>query len=297
MSEMSKMIILIYGKDTYRSRERLNEIRESYNLKNKSGMNERFLDGKNLSFEEFRNEVLGLSFFNEKKLIIVQNVFSNRYLREEIAKSVFETENIIIFHEEGKVLKKDILYKFLIKVKAKIEEYNLLERRDLEAWVKKEVLKNKGTITQEAVGLLCDYIQSDLWRQKNEIQKLIAYNSNIDEKSVKLLVNINVELDIFKTVNAIARNDKANAIKLIRKHLEKGEAVFPMLALIARQFKLMLVYKVDGKAGFYGLSSLAQKFSIEDLKRIYAKILEIDSKIKTGKIDEKMAIETLILEI
>ncbi len=297
MFEMSKMIILIYGKDTYRSRERLNEIRESYNLKNKSGMNERFLDGKNLSFEEFRNEILGLSFFNEKKLIIVQNVFSNRYLREEIAKSVFETENIIIFHEEGKVLKKDILYKFLIKVKAKIEEYNLLERRDLEAWVKKEVLKNKGTITQEAVGLLCDYIQSDLWRQKNEIQKLIAYNSNIDEKSVKLLVNINVELDIFKTVNAIARNDKANAIKLIRKHLEKGEAVFPMLALIARQFKLMLVYKVDGKAGFYGLSSLAQKFSIEDLKRIYAKILEIDSKIKTGKIDEKMAIETLILEI
>lgn len=297
MSEMSKMIILIYGKDTYRSRERLNEIRESYNLKNKSGMNERFLDGKNLSFEEFRNEILGLSFFNEKKLIIVQNVFSNRYLREEIAKSVFETENIIIFHEEGKVLKKDILYKFLIKVKAKIEEYNLLERRDLEAWVKKEVLKNKGTITQEAVGLLCDYIQSDLWRQKNEIQKLIAYNSNIDEKSVKLLVNINVELDIFKTVNAIARNDKANAIKLIRKHLEKGEAVFPMLALIARQFKLMLVYKVDGKAGFYGVSSLAQKFSIEDLKRIYAKILEIDSKIKTGKIDEKMAIETLILEI
>lgn len=297
MSEMSKMIILIYGKDTYRSRERLNEIRESYNLKNKSGMNERFLDGKNLSFEEFRNEILGLSFFNEKKLIIVQNVFSNRYLREEIAKSVFETENIIIFHEEGKVLKKDILYKFLIKVKAKIEEYNLLERRDLEAWVKKEVLKNKGTITQEAVGLLCDYIQSDLWRQKNEIQKLIAYNNNIDEKSVKLLVNINVELDIFKTVNAIARNDKANAIKLIRKHLEKGEAVFPMLALIARQFKLMLVYKVDGKAGFYGVSSLAQKFSIEDLKRIYAKILEIDSKIKTGKIDEKMAIETLILEI
>ncbi|MDD2796724.1 MAG: DNA polymerase III subunit delta [Candidatus Pacebacteria bacterium] len=291
------MIILIYGKDTYRSRERLNEIRESYNLKNKSGMNERFLDGKNLSFEEFRNEVLGLSFFNEKKLIIVQNVFSNRYLKEEIAKSVFETENIIIFHEEGKVLKQDILYKFLIKVKAKIEEYNFLDGKDLEEWVKKEVLENKGTITQEAVGLLCDYIQSDLWRQKNEIQKLIAYNSNIDEKSVKLLVNINVELDIFKTVNAIARNDKANAIKLIRKHLEKGEAVFPMLALIARQFKLMLVYKVDGKAGFYGLSSLAQKFSIEDLKRIYAKILEIDSKIKTGKIDEKMAIETLILEI
>ena len=297
MFEMSKMIILIYGKDTYRSRERLNEIRESYSLKNKSGINERLLDGKNLSFEEFRNEVLGLSFFNEKKLIIVQNAFLNRYLKEEIAKSVFETENIIIFHEEGKVLKKDILYKFLIKVKAKIEEYNFLDGKDLEEWVKKEVSRNKGTITQGAVRLLCDYIQSDLWRQKNEIQKLIAYNSNIDEKSVKLLVNINVELDIFKTVNAIARNDKANAIKLIRKHLEKGEAVFPMLALIARQFKLMLVYKVDGKAGFYGLSSLAQKFSIEDLKRIYAKILEIDSKIKTGKIDEKMAIETLILEI
>jgi len=41
----------------------------------------------------------------------------------------------------------------------------------------------------------------------------------------------------------------------------------------------------------------SQKFSIEDLKRIYNKILQIDSGIKTGKIDENIAIETLILEI
>ena len=67
------MIILLYGKDTYRSKQRLNELKQEF--KNESGINERFLDAKNLTFEELKNEVLGLSFFNEKKLIIVENVF------------------------------------------------------------------------------------------------------------------------------------------------------------------------------------------------------------------------------
>ena len=52
------MIILIYGKDTYRSNERLKELREEYRLKNVSGINERFLDGKNLNFNDLKNEVV-----------------------------------------------------------------------------------------------------------------------------------------------------------------------------------------------------------------------------------------------
>ena len=303
------MIILIYGKDTYRSKNRLSELREEYRLKNESGINERFLDGKNLSFNDLKNEVLGLSFFNEKKLLIIENAFANKSLKEDIkekGKEFLDSENIIIFYEKDKVLKGDILYSFIRK-KALIEEFDFLKEEELKKWIKDEVLKNNGKISNNAINLLFDYIGNDLWRQKNEIHKLIAYKNKeeINEDDINLLINVQAETNIFNTVDAIAEKNKELAIKLIKTHLDKGESVFGLLALISTQFKNMLIVKT---ADNYRNTSLhpfvqrksfyqSQKFSIEDLKRIYNKILQIDSRIKTGKIDENIAIETLILEI
>ena len=300
------MIILLYGKDTYRSKQRLNELKEEF--KNESGINERFLDAKNLTFEELKNEVLGLSFFNEKKLIIVENVFLNKTLKEEIkekGKDFLTSENIIIFYEQGKILKADLLYSFIRK-KGTIEEFNFLEEEELKNWVLNEIEKEGGMIGDSALNLLCEYAGNDLWRQKNEISKLIAFSKEkITEKEIKLLINIETELNIFNTVEAIANNDKGKAIRLIKKHLDKGESIFGILALISIQFKNMIIVKTAEDYRGTSLSPFLQrksfyqseKFSLEDLKRIYAKIVEIDISVKTGKIDEKIAIETLILNI
>ena len=300
------MIILLYGKDTYRSKQRLNELKEEF--KNESGINERFLDAKNLTFEELKNEVLGLSFFNEKKLIIVENVFLNKTLKEEIkekGKDFLTSENIIIFYEQAKILKADLLYSFIRK-KGTIEEFNFLEEEELKNWVLNEIEKEGGMIGDSALNLLCEYAGNDLWRQKNEISKLIAFSKEkITEKEIKLLINIETELNIFNTVEAIANNDKGKAIRLIKKHLDKGESIFGILALISIQFKNMIIVKTAEDYRRTLLSPFLQrksfyqseKFSLEDLKRIYAKIVEIDISVKTGKIDEKIAIETLILNI
>ncbi|MDD3046513.1 MAG: DNA polymerase III subunit delta [Candidatus Pacebacteria bacterium] len=300
------MIILLYGKDTYRSKQRLNELKQEF--KNESGINERFLDAKNLTFEELKNEVLGLSFFNEKKLIIVENVFLNKTLKEEIkekGKDFLTSENIIIFYEQNKILKADLLYSFIRK-KGTIEEFNFLEEEELKNWVLNEIEKEGGMIGDSALNLLCEYAGNDLWRQKNEISKLIAFSKEkITEKEIKLLINIETELNIFNTVEAIANNDKGKAIRLIKKHLDKGESIFGILALISIQFKNMIIVKTAEDYRRTSLSPFLQrksfyqseKFSLEDLKRIYAKIVEIDISVKTGKIDEKIAIETLILNI
>ncbi|MDD4661725.1 MAG: DNA polymerase III subunit delta [Candidatus Pacebacteria bacterium] len=303
------MIILIYGKDTYRSKKRLNELKEEFKLKNESGINERLLDGKNLFFDDLKNEVLGLSFFNEKKLIIIENVFLNKTLKEEIkekGKDFLDSDNILIFYEQDKLLKGDVLYSFIRK-KATIEEFNFLEGEELKKWAKKEISNLGGKISDKGLDLLCEYIGSDLWRQANEISKLVSYKQGeeITEDDVNLLVNVQTEINIFNTVDALADNDKEKAIRLIKKHLEKGESIFGLLALISNQFKNMIIVKT---AEDYRKTSLhpfvqrksfyqSQKFSLDDLKRIYAKILEIDLGVKTGKIDEKIAIETLILDI
>ena len=302
------MIILVYGKDTYRSKERLNQLREEYKTKNQSGINERFLDGKKLNFEDLKNEILGMSFFNEKKLIIIENAFSNKILKEEIkakGKEFFDSENIILFYETEKLLKADILYAFIRK-KAVIEEYDLLKGAELKKWIKKQVSNLDGKISDQAIEMLMQYIENDLWRQNNEIHKLVFYKNKaeITEKDIELLINTKTETNIFNTIDAIAENDKQKAIRLIQNHLDKGESIFGILALIASQFKNMMIVKtknykdanihpfVARKAHYQ-----SEKFSMQDLQRIYKLILDIDSGVKTGKVLEKDALQTLILEI
>ena len=42
---------------------------------------------------------------------------------------------------------------------------------------------------------------------------------------------------------------------------------------------------------------LCSQFSIEQLKKIYQKIFQVDSDIKTGKIDSELALDLLLAEI
>lgn len=78
------MIILLYGEDTYREREKLREIMEEHKQKHKSGLNLRYLEGKTTSFDDLRNEILGISMFKEKKLVVLLDSLSNTKLKDDL---------------------------------------------------------------------------------------------------------------------------------------------------------------------------------------------------------------------
>lgn len=299
------MIYFFYGKDTYRSKQKLNEVINEYK-KEKTGINLRILNGKNLTLEELKNEVFGVSMFNEKKLIVIENIFKNEKFKEDFKaekKDFINSENIILFYEETKVLKKDILYA-AIRTKAEIHEFELLDDEKLKTWIILKINKLKGEISKEAIDLLVQYVGNDLWRMENELHKLFFYQKEINVETVELFINKKTETDIFKTIDAIGENDKGKAIKLLKDHLEKGENVFMLLAMIANQFRNMMIVKTKdynetnlhpfvARKSYYQ----AKNFTLDELKEIYNKILEIDSGIKTGKVNEDLALEIFIAEI
>jgi len=57
------MTILLFGPDTYRLRQKLQEIVENYKKIHKSGLNLKFFDGKELSFEGFQDEISSCPMF------------------------------------------------------------------------------------------------------------------------------------------------------------------------------------------------------------------------------------------
>jgi len=301
-----EMIILLYGEDTYREKEKLREIMEEHKEKHKSGLNLRYLEGKTISFDDLRNEILGISMFKEKKLVVVLNPLSNLKLKEDIlekGEAFVSSDNVLLLVEQSKMLKKDKFLSFVEK-NGKVQEFELLTGVKLKNWIKKEIEEKEGKIEDAALEKLIEYIGSDLWRVENEIMKLVSYSKNISEKNIDLLIHPNHETNIFDTVDAIAVKDKKKAINLIKNHVEKGESAIYILAMIASQIRNILSVK-SGGAGQLGMHPFvfrkttyqAKNFSLEELKNIYSRITQLDSEIKVGKIDQSIALDVLISEI
>jgi len=304
------MIILFYGKDSYRAKKKLNELMEEHKTKHKSGLNLRYLDAKGTSLSDLKNEMMAISMFREKKLVVLTGTFNNSKLKDELiegAEPFIKSDNILLLFEGEDVNAKDKLLSFLAK-EAKVEKFDLLKGDKLSLWIKKEIEELGGKINNNALALLADMIQGDLWQLSNEIVKLANYSKKeITEEDVKKLVNPNNETNIFDTMDAIAQKNKKKAVDLIKKHIEKGESAIYLLTMIASQIRNIISVKSSDGEKAYDLGmhpfvfskslSQSRNFSLEDLKRIYARIVELDSQIKIGKIDQNIAIDMLIAEI
>ena len=363
------MILFLYGQDTYRSRQKLNEIIEHYRKIHKSGLNLRYFDLKTADYQSFKEEIQSAPMFKEKKLIVLKNAINNENFKTNFlkdSKRFIDSKDIILFYEDynppttsempsrrvaggsesrlrrapGEISEKDELFKFLKKY-GKSQEFEPLKGAKLKNWVEKEFEKQGAKATPRASEKLIDFIGNNLWQFSNEIKKLVAYKNKpafvkasagkprsreislrgkqkIEEKDVELLVRPKIETEIFKTIDAIAAKNKKTALKLIHQHLERGDSPLYLLSMVNFQFRNLLIIKSrdqssnDIRTG--GIKKMAQelnlhpfvikkslwqarKFSLEELKRIYRKIFQIDLNIKTGRLDPQIALDLLITEI
>ena len=317
------MLIFLYGQDTYRSRQKLNEIINHYKKIHKSGLNLKYFDGKNLSFQDFKDEIRSVSMFAEKKLAVLKNTFLNKNFKENFlrdSKEFAESKNIVLFYEEEE-FSGDKLFKFL-KKHAKSQEFKPLQSQKLKNWVKKGFDDYGIEIREEALEKLINFVGSDLWQMANEIKKLVSYklkcpNPEISQRDIELLVKPKIENDIFKTIDAIASKNKKQAIELIHKHLEKGDTPLYLLSMINFQFRNLLIVKSQElRRKFYAgdvrvlteklkmhpyviqkSTQQTRKFNFEELKKIYQKIFQVDLSIKTGKVEPETALDLFIAEI
>ena len=128
-----------------------------------------------------------------------------------------------------------------------------------------------------------------------------------------ILTKSKIETDIFATIDAFSAKDKKKALKLLHRHLEKGDSPLYLLSMLKFQISNLLIVKdlIERKTSYSHILNksnlhpyvvkknwnLAQKFDLEQLKKIYRKIFKLELKIKTGKIDPALALDVLITEI
>ncbi len=310
------MLILLYGEDTFRSQQKLKEIIKEYQAKHQTGLNLMRFKEEDLDFSQVREKIEAVSMFNEKKLIILEDIFKNKDFKESFfdyikKNKLKDSQDIIIaLHQIGKLAGAN--FKRQVSM---FEEFKPLEGADLINWIKKELDKNKATISQGAIKKLAAYIGNDLWQLNNEINKLISYKNNqpINEEDIDLLVKAKMDVNIFKTIDALAQKDKKTALKLLHEHLEQGENEIYLFSMFVYQMRTLLKLRdlTDKGTPFFDLakksglhpfvvkksSEQLRNFGLDQLKKIYQRLLEIDLALKTGRLDGPTALDLLVAEI
>ena len=305
------MIILLYGEDTFRQQQKLKGIIKEYQTKHQTGLNLVYFKEEDLDFDKLKGKIETISMFDEKKLIILENIFNNKDFQEnffEYAKKNKLKDNqdvIVVLPQEGKLALTGLKSQLSLS-----EEFKPLTGTQLVNWV-----KNRININQGAVQKLISFVGNNLWQLDNEINKLVSYKTNqqINQEDVDLLVKAKMDVNIFKTIDALAQKDKKTALRLLHEHLEQGENEIYLFSMFVYQMRTLLKLKdlMEKGTPFYNLAKKSglhpfvvkkschqlKGFSLEQLKKNYQRLLEIELALKKGRIDGPTALDMLVVEI
>jgi DNA polymerase III subunit delta len=305
------MLIFLYGPDTYRLSKKLAEIIEEYR-KRKSG-DFLVVDARAEGGGKFFAAIRQNSLFQEKKFIVAKDPIANKDFKEELIERMEElvsSGHNIVFCQEGKVLKTDRLLA-AFKKNGQAMEFNPLAGEKLASWIEAEFAAIGSRIEPRAAALLAQRAGDDLWNLANEIQKIGHYlfSKEITTSDIEKNVATARELNIFTTVDAIAQRDRKQALVLLKGHIAKGDHPLYLLAMMATQFKNLLLVKTCAEEGSpasrlgihpYVLgktTAQARRFKIEEIKKIYGLICRADVDIKTGRIEAEAGLDLLVSQI
>ena len=151
-----------------------------------------------------------------------------------------------------------------------------------------------------------------IFNLENDIKKVIAHSDGmvVREEDVSATLNGDMDTFVFNFLDAVSSNMKEQAFGLLHNILASGTDVFSIVGLLVNHFELVLEvkeFKQDGMNLTQITSAMkmhefrvkkamafADKFTVEKLKSILSQLYEIDRNIKTGVLEQNLALELLV---
>ena len=303
------MILFLHGPDSYRLNERLSNLKQGFTKKyDKAGFNVAILDGADLTMADFRKAAFSSGLFAKKRLVVIKNIFSskNPSWYEELAGEIVKTnqDNILIVTSAALPKEKNNPLLKILKKADKTETFPLLKDGEVYRYILEAVKKRGAYMDNEAVSYLVEAVHSDLWRLNNELDKLTSYKKRIAVKDVDLFMDSPLDKNVFNFMDALSHKNTKQALKLLHDQLDSGAHELYLLTMLARQVKILLAVKETNGQGlmlhpFVVKKALAQvsNFSLPQLKNLFAKIIDIDNRLKSSRGTPKLLLDLFVVEM
>ncbi len=327
------MIYLLHGQDTYSLRGYLHSLREAVGMADVRDANTTTLSAGEADPATLAAMCQAMPFLAERRLVIIEGLLGSLAGegrggrgRGGGQRAVEWGERIATFRDamppttdlifvEGQLRPNHPLLRDLSAV-AEVREFAPLNPNDLRGWVQTRVMACGGSMTTQAVQLLVDLVGPDLWALSTEVEKLTLYATGraVAAEDVEELVVSAREVSVFAMVDGVLEGNRTGAMRSLTRLLEGDSTVTYLLAMLARQVRLMVLAKEMlaqqvpqnelgarlGIASAYPLRKtleMARRFSPQALKYLHRGLLETDVAIKTGAMGERMALEYLVAEV
>lgn len=320
-------VYFLYGSETFLLDETLDWIRHQFeqNSVGDRDWNEVVLDLEETTIQAVLQEVDTPSFFGDRRLIIARNATFLTTAKSKIEHDLdslasylqnpTKENTLIITVASSQLDKRKKLLKLLEKT-SQVLSFSPLEGSDLQQFVVKRFRLLGVQVEPTAVTELIDLVGNNLRLLVQECKKLAVYvgvNGVVTLQHVSELVTRTLEQDVFRLTDEMAKQNKEKAIQIYRDLIFQKEEPVRILALITRQFRIMLQVKLLSKTGktekeiasYLKLHPYpvklamrqGQLFSDEQLRTLLQKSIEADQALKSNKIDKELAVERILLTL
>jgi DNA polymerase-3 subunit delta len=190
-----------------------------------------------------------------------------------------------------------------------------LKGGELARWVENRARQKGARLEPGVANDLATFIGPNLRLIDTELEKLSLHAGGgaISQADVRLLVPYAQQASIFDMVDALGHRQTQQAFRLLSQMHNQGAHYLYLLTMIVRQYRILLQVKEladqgmgqDAIARQIGLHSFptgkamaqAQRYTPQQLARIYDRLLDTDVAIKTGKMDGLLALNLLVVEL
>ncbi len=309
-----KRCYLIYGEEAYLRIQNRDRLKKAL-LGNGDSMNMQQYQGEDINPAEVIDMAETLPFFAERRVIVIEDSgFFKAGCPElsEYLKAPSET-TVFLFVESAVDKRKDI-YKAAVKAGMDIccetPEENMLIK-----WIGSYFQKAEKRISAKTVAYLMNRVGTDMSNLVNEMEKLISYcmdRSDITENDIDAVCANWLTSRIFDMTDAIVEGNQKKAMDIYYDLLALKTAPEQILALISRQFNLLLMTKDlleqgQSKQAIAAAINLhpfvvakymnwAGNYSRDNLKEALEMCVESDAAVKSGKLDHIIGVEMIIVK-
>lgn len=308
-------VYLLFGEERYLKNQYKDKLKKALCAPD-DNMNNHFFEGKGIVIGEVIDLAETMPFFADRKVIILED---SGYLKsggEQLAEYLgSQNESTVLIFVESEVDKRSKLYK-AIQANGCVVEFTAQDENTLKRWVAGIITKEGKKVTENTVQLFLSKTGTDMENIHGELEKLICYcldKEVIEPEDVETICTTRVTNHIFDMVDAIADKKQSKAMQLYYDLLALKEPPMRILFLIARQCNILLQVKAMKNRG-YGNKDMASaigvptfalgkytaqagKFKTAQLRNAVAKCVEAEESVKTGRMNDVMSVEILIMSV
>ncbi|MDD3221237.1 MAG: DNA polymerase III subunit delta [Clostridia bacterium] len=307
-----EQVYLIYGPEDYLRKQYKDRLKQA--LIGDDTMNYSYFEGKNISVKELIDLGETLPFFSERRLILVENSGFFSSSQEEMAEYLKEMPETTTFvFVEKDIDKRNKLYKTVTSL-GYGANMTAPDERTLMRWIDGLLRNERRQMSEDVMRYFLERIDTDMENIRRELDKLVLYTDGqleIRREDVDAVCTVFAESQVFDMIRAVAEKKQVMALKLYYDLLALKEPPMRILYWIARQFnQLYQIKDLQGKgypdhviAERMGIrdfivrknKALCGHFSLLELRQAVEACVEQEEAVKTGRLNDQMAVELLII--